>query len=569
MIQVRYALLLTVWLFSLPVGANDNKNQAAIASAHPLATEAGFEILKQGGNAFDAAIAVSAALAVVEPTGSGLGGGGFWLLHQADSGQQIMLDGRETAPAAAHRDMYLNSNQEVEKASSLDGPLAAAIPGVPAALDHLSQKYGRLPLSQSLAPAIRYAEKGFKISTHYQQMAMFRLNALKKSPAASQLFLLNNAVPPLSHIIKQTDLANTLRQLAHHGRAGFYQGDVAQKLVTGVTQAGGIWTLDDLRHYHVKERPVVMGHYRDYQISSAALPSSGGIVLSLILNQLEQFDLASYSTAQQRHLIIEAMRRAYFDRSRYLGDSDFVQIPPKLTTKGYANKLADTIDLQHASSSAKLSSPVVSKGEDTTHFSIIDQEGNRVAATLSINYPFGSAFVAPGTGVLLNDEMDDFSAKVGTANVYGLVGNEANAIAPRKRPLSSMTPTFIENDQHLMVIGTPGGSRIITMVLLAILDFIEGQSASDIVSAPRFHHQYLPDEVQLERDGFSQEEQLALQNFGHQLKILTRQYGNMQLITYNKKTQEFDVASDPRGEGMADIRCIKAATQTRLLSGSN
>ena len=466
-----------------------------------------------------------------------------------------MIDGRETAPGAAHRDMYLGADGNHEKALSLNGPLAAGIPGLPAALDHISQHYGRLTLQQTLAPAIVHATSGFKVTPHYQTLVKFRLKTLQDSPAAAQLFLEYNSVPEIGYIIKQTNLADTLEQLALQGRDGFYLGSVADQLVQGVTAAGGIWTHQDLQDYQVKERQAVTNSYNGYQITSAALPSSGGIVLSTMLNQLEQLPLAQADKAQQRHFVIEAMRRAYFDKSRYLGDSDFVAIPDHLTTKAYGQQLAATIDADRASDNNLLFDDV-SKGEDTTHFSIIDQYGNRVAATLSINYPFGSGFVAPGTGVLLNDEMDDFSAQVGAANGYGLVGNEANAITSYKRPLSSMSPTFIENDQHLMVIGTPGGSRIITMVLLGILDFIDQKSAQDIVASPRFHHQYLPNKVQIESSGFSQQEQQKIVDYGHDIQALSRQYGNMQVITYDKINHTLEAASDPRGEGQALVEIM-------------
>ena len=531
-------------------------HQAAIATAHPLATQAGFNILEQGGNAFDAAVAITAALAVVEPAGSGLGGGGFWLLHRASDQKQIMIDGRETAPSAAHRDMYLDQHGQHNKKASLDGPLAAGIPGVPAALDHISQHYGHLTLKQALSPAIAYAKQGFKVTPHYQKLVSFRLQALNNSPAAKRIFLQDGTPPQTDTLIKQADLALTLEKIAAKGATGFYQGTVAQLLVDGAGEAGGIWTLEDLANYQIKERNTVKTHYQDYQITSAALPSSGGIVLGTILNQLELFDLSDYDINQQRHLITETMRRAYFDRSRYLGDSDFITVPEHLTAKSYAKTLASTIDKIKATSNETLHTST-SKGEDTTHFSVLDQYGNRVSATLSINYPFGSAFVVPGTGVLLNDEMDDFSAQIGAANVYGLIGNEANAIAANKRPLSSMTPTFIENEDHLMIIGTPGGSRIITMVLLGILDFIEGKNALEIVSSPRFHHQYLPNEVQLESTGFSEQEKMAFRHFGHSIKVLDRQYGNMQIIIYDKRTRQLDAASDPRGEGLATIQNIK------------
>ena len=550
--KILFILLLSVVSYHV-VASEDN--QAAIASAHPLATKAGFEILNQGGNAFDAAIAVSAVLAVVEPSSSGLGGGGFWLLHRASDDFQVMIDGREVAPGAAHKDMYLDQTGKVDPKLSLNGALAAAIPGVPAALDHLSLQYGRLPLQQTLAPAIRYAKQGFEISSHYQNLASFRLSELNASAESKELFLRNGLAPELGTTIIQTDLARTLEQLAQKGRAGFYQGSVAQKLVHSVQKAGGIWTLDDLKHYQIKERLPVIGRYKGYKITSAALPSSGGIVLTSILNQLELLPLDDADSAQRKHLIIEAMRRAYFDRSQYMGDADFIDVPStRLASKSYARSLTASIDVNAATPNSQLAAINAAEGEDTTHFSIIDKEGNRVAATLSINYPFGSAFVAKGTGVLLNDEMDDFSAQTGSANAYGLTGNNANAIEANKRPLSSMTPTFIENDDRLMIIGTPGGSRIITMVLLGILDFIDGKEADIIVSQPRFHHQYLPNKVQLESIGFSQQEINALEQYGHDIKLLKRQYGNMQVIIQSDTPRTLTAASDPRGEGLSLVQ---------------
>jgi len=551
--NIKIYITLFCLLFSFSSVASEQR-QAAIASAHPLATQAGFEVFAQGGNAFDAAIAVSAVLAVVEPSGSGLGGGGFWLLHRASDGFQTMIDGRETAPNAADKDMFLDQSGQVNPQLSLDGPLAAAIPGVPASLDYMSEHYGRLSLQQTLAPAIRYAKQGFKVSSHYQKLADFRLKALNASADSQAIFLRNRQVPALGTVIIQSDLARTLEQLAQQGRAGFYQGNIAQKMVNSVQQSGGIWTLDDLKHYQVKERTPITSTYKGYKITSAALPSSGGIVLASILNQLEQLPFDKSDNVQGQHLIIEAMRRAYFDRSRYLGDADFVDVPTeKLISKTYAKTLAASIEHDKASNN-KLTDIDKTAGEDTTHFSIIDKEGNRVAATLSINYPFGSAFVATGTGVLLNDEMDDFSAQVGTANAYGLVGNHANAIAANKRPLSSMTPTFIENDNRLMIIGTPGGSRIITMVLLGILDFIAGKDAQTVVSKPRFHHQYLPNEVQVESIGFSPEQLKELQQYGHKTNKLNRQYGNMQVIIQTETPNQTTAASDPRGEGLSDVR---------------
>ncbi|MBE0439085.1 MAG: gamma-glutamyltransferase [Gammaproteobacteria bacterium] len=549
-------LLITASLISQTSYAQ--QHQAAIATAHPLATQAGFDILNQGGNAFDAAVAISAALAVVEPTGSGLGGGGFWLLHRAHDGFEVMVDGRETAPSQADQDMYLNQHGQFDKAKSLNGPLAAAIPGVPAALDYLANNFGKLPLKTSLAPAIHYAETGFKIGEHYRKLAQFRLNALIDSPASATIFLDNNHVPDVNRLLIQTDLANTLRQLAQSGRDGFYQGDIAAKLVADVQKHGGIWTLDDLANYTIKLRQPIKGSFQGYTITSSALPSSGGIALLSMLNQLEVLPFTQADPVQRKHLISEVMRRAYYDRSRYMGDSDFIAVPTqKLISKNYSQQLASSIDLEHASDLSSFTQPLdQNKGEDTTHFSVIDQYGNRVSATLSINYPFGSGFVPAGTGVLLNDEMDDFSAKTGTENVYGLLGSSANAIEANKRPLSSMTPTFVENDNQLMILGTPGGSRIITMVLLGILDFIEDKSAQEIVRSPRFHHQYSPNSIQVESSGFSDNELNQLKRYGHDIKPLDRQYGNMQVIIFDKTTQQLSAASDPRGEGQAAIRQI-------------
>jgi len=554
---VRLLFALICLFLSANTIGSENK-QAAIASAHPLATKAGFEILEQCGNAFDAAIAVSAALAVVEPSGSGLGGGGFWLLHRASDGFQTMIDGREVAPSAAHKDMYLNQKGEFDKRLSLDGALAAAIPGVPAALDHLNKKYGRLTLKQTLAPAIRYAKQGFEVTEHFQRLVNFRRDALSESADSRAIFLsslTNNQVPPLGTLIIQTQLAETLEHIALQGRDGFYRGEIAKKLVESVQQAGGIWTLKDLQNYQINERTPIRTTYKGYKITSAALPSSGGIVLTSMLNQLERLPLSASDPIQRKHLIVETMRRAYFDRSQYLGDSDFIHVPTQqLTSKSYAKKLASNIDINHVSNNKIQPANDSAKGEDTTHFSIIDKQGNRVAATLSINYPFGSGFVAKGTGVLLNDEMDDFSAQAGSENVYGLIGNEANAIAANKRPLSSMTPTFIENDNHLMIIGTPGGSRIITMVLLGILDFIDGHNAEEIVSQPRFHHQFSPNKIQFESAGFSSEELDNIKQYGHEIELLNRQYGNMQVIIQTAMPHHLTAASDPRGEGLSLVQ---------------
>lgn len=545
---------LFVLIFSVSIFAEPK--QAAVATAHPLATEAGMEILKKGGNAFDAAAAVSASLAVVEPYSSGIGGGAFWLIHRASDNKQLMIDGREKAPLFSTHDMYLDDDGEVVKGLSLNGAMAAGIPGVPAGIEHLVKKYGRLSLQEVLAPAIKQANEGFVVTDRYQKLMNYRVKVVKQYPGAAQIFLKNNDVPPLGHVIIQKDLAKTLTAIATSGAKGFYQGPIAQQLISAVRKAGGIWELADLEAYRIVEREPIVFDYNGIKISSAAPPSSGGIVMGQALNILEKFNLKEYDSVTRKHIVIEAMRRAYRDRAAYLGDPDFIDIPTdRLLDKKYAEGLGLSISTEHATPSSELSDirTIEQTGTDTTHFSIIDGEGNRVSATLSINLPFGSGFVADGTGVLLNNEMDDFSVKPLTANAYGLVGDHANAIAPGKRPLSSMSPTFLESDDRVGVLGTPGGSRIITMVMLGVLDFAEGNLPESWVSVPRFHHQYLPDQVQYELGGLTTGEQMALTAKGHALKEKSRRYGNMQAIMIWKNKGLVFAASDPRGEGEAKV----------------
>ena len=541
-------------LCSVGIAAQDLPH-AGIATAHPAATQAGHTILAKGGNAFDAAVAVTATLAVVEPYSSGIGGGGFWLLHRASDGKQVMLDGRETAPGRAHRDMYLDDAGNVRPRASIDGPLSAGIPGVPAALEHLAVSYGNLPLSVSLQPAIQAARKGFLVDAIYQRMVGFRLEAISASADAAAIFLDDNAVPDLGYRIRQPDLANTLELIAEQGANGFYRGVLAQRLVNGARAAGGIWRLEDLARYQVIERQPLRGKFAFATVISVPPPSSGGVALLSILNQIEDFS-SSETKGNEGHLLVEAMRRAYRDRAEFLGDSDFVDVPvTRLISDEHANKLRASIDINNATPSSGLPQTVVSNNAstDTTHFSIMDRQGNRVAATLSINYPFGSGFVPKGTGVLLNDEMDDFSAKAGTPNVYGLVGAKANEITAYKRPLSSMSPTFIESPKGVAILGTPGGSRIITMVLHGILDYLNGGDAKSMVSKRRYHHQYLPDQIQHERGAFSKQQADDLQLRGHSLSERD-DFGNMQVILWDRRSNSLDAASDPRGVGGAAVK---------------
>ena len=552
----KYQAFIACLIFSISPCYADAPPAHAVASAHPLATQAGIEILQDGGNAFDAAIAVSAALAVVEPYSSGFGGGGFWLIHRAQDGKQVMLDGRETAPALAHHRMYLDQQDNVVRKASLDGPLAAGIPGMPAALVYLAQRYGRLPLSETLAHAKRYAEQGFKVTSRYHRLASYRAKILRQFPAAAGIFLHEGKVPQIGYLLRQTALAKTIDTIAEKGRAGFYTGPVARQLVQEVRKHGGIWSLDDLKNYRVIERQPVVTEYRGMRVVSASPPSSGGIVIAQTLQMLDKFDLHEMSGIQRKHHIVEAMRRAYRDRAVFLGDPDFVDVPvARLLAEPYLDGLALTIDPSKATPSAIIGDnpALVQTGTETTHFSVMDKEGNRVAGTLSINTPFGSGFVAGDTGVVLNNEMDDFSIKPYTPNTYGLIGNEANAIAPGKRPLSSMTPTFLETADRIGILGTPGGSRIISMVLLATLDFVDGNLPQSWVSLRRFHHQYRPDQVQFEKYGLTGYEQQALAALGHELNERSYRYGNMQAILWDKRENKVYAASDPRGEGAAEV----------------
>jgi len=520
-----------------------------------MATEAALDILDAGGNAFDAAITATAVLAVVEPYSSGIGGGGFYLIHQAKNNRDLMIDARETAPLAAHRDLYLDEQGEVIPMLSMDGVLAAGIPGIPAALAHLAEHYGALPLSRSLEPAIRAAREGFAVTSHYRRLAGFRLDSMLMDPETTRIFLHEKQVPPEGHVIRQPELADTLEKLAERGRAGFYQGEIADRLIKEIQQAGGIWSHEDLEQYRVIEREPLRARFGEFELISAPPPSSGGVALIQILNILNGYPLGEMDKVDRSHLIIEAMRRAYRDRAQYLGDSDFVEVPIKrLTSRDYAAGLRASIHPEKATPSAALAPvPTEPEGVHTTHFSILDRDGNYVAATLSINYPFGAAMTVPGTGVLLNNEMDDFSIKPGHPNAYGLVGAEANAIAPGKRPLSSMSPSFLRSDDQVAILGTPGGSRIITMVLHGLLAAMEGEPVTQWVSGPRFHHQYLPDTLFVEPDAFDEAELARLSEKGHHVEQVSP-YGNMQAVHWNKHRNQVSAASDPRGEGLALVR---------------
>lgn len=540
---------------SLALGAVGAQAQGpgrpAIASPHTEATAAAREILQQGGNAFDAAIALSAALAVVEPYGSGLGGGGFFLLREGDTPvRYAFIDARERAPAKASEAMYLQDGK-VQPGLSINGPLAAAIPGLPAALADLAAHYGKLPLRSTLAPAIRLANQGFAVDRIYRDRAKMRLSALRDDPESARLFLTNGEVPELGAKIRQPELAITLQRLAEQGRDGFYAGPTAQAMVQGVQDAGGIWSLDDLANYRTAKREPLRYPLADQrELISAPPPSAGGVALAQSLAMLQRLPWQSAAPVQRSHYVLEVLRRAYRDRG-LLGDPDYVSNPvAQLLSRNYLTGLADSIDVYQATPSSSLApAPPWREGDHTTHFAVIDAEGNAVAATLSVNLPFS----APGTGVVLNNEMDDFAADPHGSNSYGLAGSRANAVAAGKRPLSSMSPTFIESPTQFAAFGTPGGSRIPSMVLLSMLGFLEGKPVASWPAVPRYHHQYLPDVVEHEPGAFSAEQQHQLQARGYQLKDLGRTYGNQQVLFWDKAKQTLEAASDPRGVGRAEV----------------
>lgn len=546
-------LLLSTLLLAASLLAQAAPHQAAIATAHPAASAAAQKMLDAGGNAFDAAVAASAALAVVEPYGSGLGGGGFFLLRSAgETPTYDFLDARERAPLEAKPDMYVREGQ-VQRELSLDGALAAAIPGLPAALVELAEKHGRLPLKTSLAPAIALARDGFAIDRVYRERATWRLAALRDDPESARLFLNQGQVPAEGYLLRQPELAATLQTLAQQGRPGFYNGALAERLVEGVRRAGGIWTMDDMRGYQVERRKPLRFTLEDgHELISAPPPSAGGVALAQSLAILEQLPWRDAEPVQRVHYVVEALRRAYRDRE-LLGDPDFVKNPlDEMLSPGHLAVLAGSIEPRRATPSASLPpAGTWNEGDNTTHFAVLDAEGNAVAATLSVNLPFGAAFTVPGTGMLLNNEMDDFAAAVDESNAYGLVGSQANLIAGGKRPLSSMSPSFLESTDEFAAFGTPGGSRIPSMVLLAMLQYLDGQPVESWPAVARYHHQFLPDVIEHEPDTFTDEQVAELQARGYSLKRLDRQYGNQQVLFWNKVSGEVQAASDPRGIGQS------------------
>jgi len=552
-ISNHWLYLLFILFYSGSIFPNElTQPKGAVVTSNALATKAGEKILAEGGNAYDAATTISAMLSVVEPFASGLGGGAFWLIYDAKSKKYKMLDARETAPLQSHKNMYLDENENLIQNISKIGPLSAGIPGIPAVLSYVNDKYGSKKLSTLLDPAYEAAINGFPVNERYLKGANYKKKWLKKYKETEAIFLHKGEVPKKGWILKQTDLARTIKKLMKDGHRSFYTGSFAKKMVESVQNNGGIWSEEDLNRYKVLEREPVRSTYKGISIIAPGLPSSGGLVLSNALNILAGYELDKLSTSTQKHLIIESLRRAYYERALKMGDPDFMDNTLEfLLTPSYAAKQRESLNINYATDNQTLEfadPPYQGQGNDTTHFAVIDKFGNRVAVTQSINFWFGSAFVPKGTGVLLNNEMDDFSIKPGTENGYGLIGYDANAVEPRKRMLSSMTPTFLESDRGFVILGTPGGSRIISMILLATLEWVNGGDAKSMVSLPRFHHQYHPDYVLYEEEAFMSSEIDELESMGHIFKKSNRQFGNMQIIMWDQENNKIEVASDPRGK---------------------
>jgi gamma-glutamyltranspeptidase/glutathione hydrolase len=537
---------------------------AMVASVHELASRAGVEMMQAGGNAVDAAVATGFALAVVRPQAGNLGGGGFMLIRMAD-GAVRFIDYREKAPAAATAGMYLDAHGNVIENASLLGYKAIAVPGSVAGMVYASRKYGKLPLARVMNPAIKLAREGYPLT--WEDASDLRDKRLAGFPVSRRIFQRDGNYYKAGEILRQPELASTLERIAKDPGA-FYRGVMARQLAGFMQENGGLITVGDLADYEVKEREAVRGTYRGYEIISAPPPSSGGIALIEILNILEGYDLAKYGrSARAMHLTLEAFRRAFFDRAELLGDPDFSKIPvAPLIDKKYARDWRDSIDPDHASPSKELRRPAsfsqleqyaqvhrigAREPEHTTHYSVIDPAGNAVAVTTTLNESFGSGVTVEGLGFLLNDEMDDFTTKPGVPNTYGLVQGPANAIGPGKRPLSAMTPTIVLKDGKLfLVLGSPGGPRIITTVaniLMGVVDY--GMNLQEAVNALRFHHQWLPDEVYLER-GDSPDTAALLKQVGH--RVVTEDYwSDGECVAIDLKTGERLGASDIRNNGKA------------------
>ena len=525
-----------------------------VMSTQKIANEIGMHVLENGGNAIDAAVAVGYALAVVHPVAGNLGGGGFALIHTAQ-GEDATLEFRDCAPGAATRDMYLDKDGNVIPKASVEGYLAAGVPGTVAGMSAMLERYGTKSLAELIQPAIHYAENGFKITARQAETFKEYAPRLNKFASSRQYFLKpDGSIYHEGELLVQKDLAKTLRLIAKQGPDAFYRGEIAELFAKDMAANGGIITKEDLAKYHPIWREPVRGDYRGYHIISMAPPSSGGTHIIEILNVLEGYDLKSmgFGSSQAVHVMAEAMRYAYADRSQFMGDPDFVNVPVSgLISKEYANEIRNKIDPQKAtpSSEVKPGNPALHEGTNTTHYSVVDKWGNAVSITYTINDYYGSGAAVKGAGFLLNDEMDDFSVKPGVPNIYGLVGGDANAIEPYKRPLSSMSPTIISKDGKLfMVVGSPGGSRIITTVLQVISNVIDhDMNIREAVDAPRIHMQWLPDELRIEKNGLSHDVIDKLNLMGYKV-VVKENMGDVNAILVDQSTGIMYGAGDPRNE---------------------
>ncbi|GAA4410803.1 gamma-glutamyltransferase [Advenella faeciporci] len=496
-----------------------------VATEQHLASAIGLDILKKGGNAVDAAVGIGFALAVALPNAGNLGGGGFMMVHDKDSGQTIALDFREMAPAKASRDMYLDEQGNVAGGRSLYTHLAVGVPGTVAGMEHALKKWGSMPLEQVIQPAIDLAENGYIVSNALAENLAATKESLGKWDTTKAIFFKEGEPLKAGDLLAQKDLAASMRLIAKEGAAAFYQGAIADQIVEEMAKHDGLITKEDLANYKVVEREPVKGTYRGYEVVSMPPPSSGGIHVIQILNMLEGQNLneMGHNSAKAVTLMTESMKRAYADRSEYLGDPDFTKVPQKgLTSKGYANSLVAGMPLDKVTPAREIlpGKPQPYESDQTTHYSVVDKNGNAVAVTYTLNLNFGSGIVAGNSGILLNNEMDDFSAKPGVPNAFGLIGGDANAVGPGKRPLSSMTPTLVLKDgKPWLVTGSPGGARIITTVLQTIVNSIDfGMNPAEAASAPRFHHQWLPDELRIEK-GFSPDTLVLLKEKGYEIAL--------------------------------------------------
>ncbi|MEL0227855.1 MAG: gamma-glutamyltransferase [Gammaproteobacteria bacterium] len=526
-------------------------DKGMVVSQRMIASEVGAEILKKGGNAVDAAVATGLALAVVLPRAGNLGGGGFMVVYLKEEDKTIAIDYREKAPSAATRDLFLDENGDYDRKKAQFSLLSAGVPGSVAGFHHALTKYGTLSWQEVLEPAIRLAEDGFVIPHDLANtLASKRYRErLSSNPAAAKVFFKEDkGLYSAGEILIQKELASTLREISKNGPDAFYSGKIAQLIVEEMERNGGLITLEDLKNYNVAERQPLVGSYKGYEIVSMPPSSSGGTHLIQMLNMLEEFPIKEmgFGSADTIHILAEVMKRAYADRSKYLGDSDFYKVPSSLTSKKYAISLNKDISLDKVTPSEDVSpgDPYPYESPDTTHFSVMDSYGNAVSNTYTLNFSYGSGMMIPGTGMLINNEMDDFSSKPGTPNGYGLLGSEANAIEGNKRPLSSMTPTIIFKDQKpYMVFGSPGGSRIITTVLQVALNVMEHEmNIAQAVHSPRMHHQWLPEVLMIEQ-GFGSDTEKLLESKGYKL-YPSSTMGSVQAIV--KEGNYFYGSADPR-----------------------